>query len=110
MMGSTTWLAEQPVIWVFPDGERRPGRIAVGMLEMISDQQARCTIALDGFEPPRSIVGEGALQALLLALQLGGYRLHDFISRGGRVLSPAGDDVGLAAIFGPLFTTAAPPG
>jgi hypothetical protein len=28
-----TWIAEQKVIWVFPSGERRPGRIAVGMPE-----------------------------------------------------------------------------
>ena len=31
-----TWIAEQKVIWVFPSGERRPGRIAVGMPEFES--------------------------------------------------------------------------
>ena len=114
MMGhepsAVVWIAEKAVIWAFPDGEQRPGRIAVGMPTMIGEHTGRCTIALDGFEPERPIVGEGTLQALLLALRLGGYRLHDFTSRGGRVLTPAGDEVGLDAIFGPLLMEAKAPG
>jgi len=50
------------------------------------------------------IIGGGTLQALLLAVQLVGSMLHDFISRGGRILDPEDDsDVPLAALFGPML-------
>jgi len=110
-MSDPVWIAEARVVWVMPGGEHRPGRIAVGMPTMIGEHEARCTIALDGFEPAHAVSGEGTLQALLLALTLGGMRLHDFVSRGGRVLGEDGvHERQLGAIFGPLLTAAKPPG
>lgn len=108
------WIAELPVVWLSADGVRTVGRIALGLPELVPGEHgglARCTIALDGFEPERSIGGDGTLQALLYALQLGGMRLHDFIARGGRVLAADGlSDVGIDSIFGPLLTEAKAPG
>jgi len=110
-----TWIAEEPVVFVHPDGERVAGRIAIGMPVWIDANGASCAISLDGFETFRGpIHGGSPLQALLLAARLLGMRLHDFRSRGGRVLYPGGGadededaEVPLEAIFGPYL---APPG
>ena len=105
-----TWMAEERVVFVFPDGTRRDGRIGVG-LPVQREQDAQCPAVLEGFEPTRQIFGDTTLQALLLAIRFLGMRLHDFLSRGGRVLYPEGandDDDGdvdfaLSALFGPLL-------
>ena len=99
----TTWIAEEHVIWVLPSGERRAGRIAVGLPEMVADGEgeAKCTIALDGLEPVRAVSGQGTMQALLLALRLGGMRLYDFISHGMSVRCPNDDsEIDLSESFG----------
>jgi hypothetical protein len=78
-------------------------------------ENASCPIALDGMEQCRPIHGETTLQALLLAIRFLGMRLHDFLSRGGRVVyaddNAGGDDVEVAldALFGALPRDA-PPG
>lgn len=100
-----TWIAEMQVTWIPASGERRPGRIAIGMPVAVSDDEASCLYALDGLEyvagPMR---GAHRMQALCQALCFIGWKLHDFVSRGGRVLNDDGEDVALDAVFGPLLT------
>jgi hypothetical protein len=110
---SQQWIADEKVVFLHPDGRRVPGRIAVGMPVQISDGEAGCAISLDGFDYiPGPLKGASPLQALLMALQFIGWRLHDFISSGGRVLHPD-EDFCLDAYFGPLLcpapTTNPPP-
>jgi len=112
-MTEPDWIAEHSVIWVLPTGEQHPGRIAISLPRNVGEFEDRCTLALDGLEPQRAVSGDGTLQALLLAIRYAGYRLHDFTSRGGRVLESDGSEFGLAAIFGPILTSAGeyrPPG
>lgn len=101
-----TWIAEQRVVLVHPDGRRVPGRIAVGQPYVADGGESRCPVEIDGFDWGNvPIAGESTLQALLLGVQFLGTTLHDFISRGGRVLDPEDDDsdVPLEALFGPLL-------
>jgi hypothetical protein len=100
-----TWIAELQVTWVLASGERRNGRIAIGMPVVVADNEASCAYALDGLEyvagPMR---GAHTMQALCMALRFVGLKLHTFLARGGRVLGDDGDDAGLEDVFGPLLT------
>lgn len=106
----TTWIAEERVVFVLPSGERREGRIAIGMPEL-RETDAQCHIALDGLEKTYRIYGVTPLHALMLAIQFAGYRLHDFVDRGGKVLfdddgEPITHEAALARLqgyFGPLL-------
>ena len=102
-----TWIAEQQVMFVHPNGDHRPGRIAVG-LPFQGPENASCPIDLDGLERCRPIHGDTTLQALLLGIRFLGMRLHDFLSRGGHIIFYPGDepdehDGVLEALFGPLL-------
>jgi hypothetical protein len=104
-----TWIAEEPVVFVHPDGQRVAGRIAIGLPGPDGRGASVCPVALDGLfdigQKP-GIFGEGNLQALLLAARFAGYTLHAFLSRGGRVVGPGepeDHDVPLSALFGPLL-------
>lgn len=114
-----TWIAEHEVIWLLPSGERRPGRIAIGIPEAIAateeeGEHAWCAYALDGLPSPAGGRAGGAdtLQALWHALQMIGFRLYWLFSDGGRVLyppdedrateDPQGDTAGLISMLGPL--------
>jgi hypothetical protein len=100
----TTWIAEEHVVLVAPDGRRTSGRIAVGLPVQLDATEATCDIVLDGWTRPLAVHGASPLQALLLAVQMLGMTLHDFVAKGGRVLSA--DDqsqVPLEAFFGPLL-------
>jgi hypothetical protein len=100
-MTTPTVIAEQRVVFLFPGGQRRPGRIAIGLPELVTPDEARCTVVLDGMQPPTPVHGASTLQALALALRLARTRLRDFVADGGRVLEPEGNsDVGIGAIFG----------
>jgi hypothetical protein len=105
---SPTWIAEEHVVFVHPNGDRRRGRIAVG-LPARGPEHASCPIELEGLEPCKTIHGDTTLQALLLAMRFLGMRLHDLLSRGGRVIFYPGDrpeddvDGVLEALFGPLL-------
>jgi hypothetical protein len=103
-----TWIAEEQVIFVHPDGQRNVGRIALGLPVEVDATEATCPVALDGFHRIHGpIHGGSTLQALLLAMQFLGMRLHDFVSKGGRVLYPDDDaDVPLHALFGALLREA----
>ncbi|MCB9563160.1 MAG: hypothetical protein H6708_22410 [Kofleriaceae bacterium] len=99
-----TWIAEEPVVFVTTDGRRMPGRIAVGRPEQVSATEARCPVILDGLAPVWPISGGSPLQALLLAVQFLGMRLHALTSSGRRVVDPDdGSDVGIEALLGPLL-------
>jgi hypothetical protein len=104
---SATWIAEQRVVFVHLDGTRHEGRIAVGT-PVPGPQDAQCPVALD-VERTGPILGDRTLQALLRANRFLGMRLHDFMSRGGRVLCPNDEaDVALDARFGPGLRGAEP--
>jgi len=105
------WIAELRVVIVHPDGRRVPGHIAVGQpytlgaADPAASYEAHCPVEIDGIHSHvHPIIGGGTLQALLLAVRFVGTMLHDFVSRGGRVLDPEDDsDVPLEALFGPLL-------
>jgi hypothetical protein len=95
-----TPIAEDQVIWVMPSGERRPGRIAICAPEQDSERDTTwmCRIVLEGLDHRTyKIHGEGSMQPLMLALDFAGCRLHDFISRGGKVLDP--EEPGLSGVL-----------
>src|ERR1041384_5322290 len=85
-------IAEQRVIWVMPSGERRPGRIAICAPEPApppDDEDSTtwaCWWYMEGlWHRPVRLFGEGSLQPMMLALEMIGYELHAFISRGGKI-------------------------
>ncbi len=101
----SSWIAEQPVIFVYPNGGRVAGRIAVGLPLRIDAVEARCSIWMEGVDrSPMAIVASDTLQALMLAVRFAGMRLHDFLSKGGRIVDPdEGLDVPLETIFGVML-------
>jgi hypothetical protein len=100
-----TWIAEEQVIWLYTDGSRVPGRIAVGLPMQITDDEAHCMVALDGLDHLSfPMLGSSPLQVLLLAVRHLGMRIQDFMSKGGRVLDPVDDaNFGIEHLFGPLL-------
>jgi hypothetical protein len=110
---AATWIAEEHVVFIHPDGTRRPGRIALAAPVQRAGRYT-CEVALDGMQPNMAIHGGSTLQALLLAAGVLGMRLHDFVARGGRVLyapgeeSDGSEDVALEALFGCYFRAAPP--
>ncbi len=105
--GEPRWIAERRVIWVDANGTRRPGRIAIAAPEPHPDASASSMVLVDCRNPrARAIYGGDDLQALLLALQLAGSELHQFLREGGRILDPDGASVAIDAYFGPLLRAA----
>ena len=106
---TSPWIAELPVVFLHPNGRRADGRIAVGLPFVVDERQASCPVALDGMDTLRMPISGGEpLQALLLAVRFLGARLHDFKTKGGRVLHRGDDEceVELDAFFGPLLRPA----
>jgi len=98
------WIAEELVAFLHPNGRRALGRIAVAAPFVVDGLEARCRVALDGLETLSPVSGASPLQALMLAVQLLGKRLHAFRARGGRIVERVGDeDVAIEATFGPLL-------
>jgi hypothetical protein len=100
-------IVESHVIWVYPSGERRPGRIAIAAPEPAPAPELgnattwACWLLLDLIKDrPIPIFGEGSMQPLMLALQFVGHHLHAFLERGGRVLAP--DEPGSAMVLSTL--------
>jgi hypothetical protein len=101
----TRWIAEEHVIWAFPDGTRKEGRIAIGEPELAPGGETNCAYALDGLEYVAGpIKGGGALQALCIALRFVGWKLYAFQAAGGRVLDEEGEEAGIESILGPLLS------
>ena|SRR5688572_14805641 len=106
-----TWIAELRVIIVHPDGRRVPGRIAVGQPYTVAGgdpagwHESHCPIEIDSLHSGKHpVIGGGSLQALLLGVRFLGSTLHNFVSRGGRVLDAEdGSSVELEALFGPML-------
>jgi hypothetical protein len=106
-----TWIAELRVVLVHPDGRRVAGDIAVGQPYTLAggdpaaSYESHCPVEIDSLHSrAHPIIGGGTLQALLLGVQFLGTMLHDFVSRGGRVLYPDdGSDVPLPALFGVML-------
>jgi len=96
-------IAEEPTIWVYPSGERRPGRIAICAPEpghAPDDTTWSCLWFMEGLrQKPQPSLGAGSLQPLMLALKMIGYELHAFISRGGRVLTPGEENAGSSGVL-----------
>lgn len=101
---ATTWIAEQRVIFVHPDGTRCEGRIGIGLPVQVSAREARCLVALEGLDRTYAIPGASTLEAMLSAIRFGVQGLQQFRARRGRLLLPDGlTDLPLDTIFGPLF-------
>jgi hypothetical protein len=98
-----TWIAEEAVVFLYLDGRRVPGRVAVSLPVQVDDIESYCLVALDGFTPrPTKIIGGSRLQPLTLTVRFLGKRMHDFVCDGGRILHPAEDFV-LQSYFGQLL-------
>jgi hypothetical protein len=109
-----TWIAEEAIIFVYPDGRRVDGRIAIGLPTMVDEHEAKCELAIEPLDPKvRGYSGGGKLQALVSALQIAGTLIDAFLKEGGRLLCPGDpedpddEDFAIEAILGPLL---APPG
>jgi ClpX C4-type zinc finger len=101
------WAASEAVRFVHPNGESRPGRIAVGLPTRASATEFRCRGALDGLERVNPTSAASELQALMLTLEFLARRLWDFRNRGGRVLREGtGEEASLELVFGSLFAEA----
>lgn len=101
-----TPIAAERVIWVMPSGERLLGRIAICAPEpephpgVDNDTTWACWWFMEGlWHRPSKALGEGSLQPLMLALQMIGYELHAFISRGGKVLEPDDEEPSTAGVL-----------
>ncbi|HEU0035105.1 MAG TPA: hypothetical protein VFQ53_30975 [Kofleriaceae bacterium] len=96
-----TWIAEQPLVFIHADGTRETARIAVGLPETVSDEEAACAIVLEPLLPkPYLIKGASKLQALALAIRFVSNRLSDAIDDGTRIEFADGRSVVLDELFG----------
>ena len=109
-----TWIAEEPITFVYPDGRRVDGRIAIGLPTKVDDYEYRCELGVEPLDPKvRGYSGAGKLQALVFALQIAGTLIDAFIKQGGRLVRPGtdepdepDDELDIETILGPLL---APP-
>lgn len=88
-----TWIAELPIVWVFRNGERVSGQIAIGVPELVpdGDGHAICPITMGGLDGPGRVTdinGQGTFQALMLAFRFIEARLRDSVEAGVRVVLP----------------------
>lgn len=86
-------IASTELVWVDPDGTRRPGRIAIARPHRRETGEWGCQVEVGVFENrTRTIFGASSWQALQLALQLIGYDVHRFVEGGGSMLWPFDPD------------------
>jgi hypothetical protein len=103
-----TWTVEEPAVFLHPDGQRVPGRIAIGYPVPPADPyRAECQALIDGIDGRvESFEADTPLTALQLAMASLAGKLRAFLAGGGRVLRPEGDaDADLEALFGPMLRT-----
>jgi hypothetical protein len=81
-----TWIAEEQLIFVLPDGGHLQGRIALGLPSEARPGEYHCAVALDGLEATVKIIGATSLQALMLAVQFLSTKIQYFTSHGVEVL------------------------
>jgi hypothetical protein len=98
-----TWMAEQRLVFVYPDGRRVAGRIAIGLPTITSEREASCVLVFEGLQPQHlTMRGASQFQAMTLGLQFLALQLRVFCRDGGRVLysdAPDDEDYPLQAIF-----------
>jgi hypothetical protein len=101
------WIAEEKVVFVFPDESRVDGRIALGKPVRVTEEEARCSLAMDGLEVCHPMTGQSTLQALLLAASMLATRLAAFRARGGRLeyRNESHSELPLESYFGGLLPT-----
>lgn len=100
-----SWMADEEVVFVHADGRRVAGRIALGA-PIASGREVSVEVSLQGIEPRLStkIYGETTLQALMLGIRFMGYRLHDFLQKGGRVVYGDNQPFPIDSYFAGLLT------
>lgn len=88
-----TWVAELPIIWIV-DGRRVPGRIAIGVPELVPDEdgEAICPVAIDGLQVVTNVRGEGPFHALMQGVRFLHLRLSHYVADGVRLTFPDSDD------------------
>ncbi|MFT3692669.1 MAG: hypothetical protein QM831_05980 [Kofleriaceae bacterium] len=103
------WVAKKRVVFVYPDGHRAAGHIAIGKPYTLGDgvdeglnYEAHCPVEITGIHksshPP---IGAGTLSALLHAVHLVEFHLRGFIEQGGRILDADGEsDIEVDTLFG----------
>jgi hypothetical protein len=83
------WIADQEVVWVFPNRKRVPGRVAVERPRERGTGEWVCRMDCRPLHHGVfGISGGSSWQALLLALQFVGYQVHYHVQRGGSIQWP----------------------
>jgi hypothetical protein len=97
------WTAELAIVWVV-DGKRVPGRVAIGVPELVpdGDGEATCAVAIDGLQPVTRVRGVGEFHALMQAVRFLDLRLRHHVADGVRVMEPGDDDDPERATESPL--------
>jgi len=100
-----TFIAIQPILWRRPDGTEIMIEAKIGAPYRVDNQAWACPAALDGVDGRYpDIVGEGAIQALSLAIRLIGTRLGNMLADNAQLMHPvdrsAWDWPSHAAVFG----------
>jgi hypothetical protein len=83
------WAAQLEVVWIL-NGKRAPGRIAIGVPELVPDGggEAICPVALDGLQTVTRVHGQGAFHAHLQAVRSLETQLRNVVAKGARVVLP----------------------
>ncbi|MDX2105808.1 MAG: hypothetical protein SFY67_05340 [Candidatus Melainabacteria bacterium] len=89
------FIAEEPILIQDVAGERRTGRILLGLPVFYEGDEKwpkcwYCFFVLEGLHPPRMIAGASVLHSLLLSLKFIQDKLDDFIESGGAILNEDG--------------------
>ena len=84
-----SWTAELPIVWIV-DGRRVPGRVAIGVPELVpdGDGEAICAVALDGLQPVTPVRGYGEFHALMQGVRFLDLRIRDYVAKGVRAVFP----------------------
>jgi hypothetical protein len=114
MLIEPTWFAEHRLTWVLPSGERKPGRIAIGLPVVVEgardEHKYRCHYLVEPFSPPQGYgLAKDTMEALYYALCAMGAELFARLEQGVRVVyedqsgDPDRDTLFLLMILGPLI-------
>ena len=76
---------------VSPDGVQKISSVGIGVPVEESTGDYGCTVWLPDSDS-KTIFGVDSLQALSLAMQFSGHRIHDLISKGWKFFYPESDD------------------
>lgn len=84
------WTAELPIVWIV-DGRRVPGRVAIGVPELVpdGDGESICAVVLDGLQPMTPVHGDGEFHALMQGVRFLDLRIRDYVAKGFAPCSPA---------------------